>query len=112
MAIYTHEDLGPLAEPLPLVVDDPGLHHPRTQRPLARDEVHLVGEPIALVVATTRAAAEDAAEHIRVEYESRPAVASLSAAVAAEALVHHDVPGNIAGEVNMETGDPDVALEQ
>ncbi len=41
---------------------------------LATDKVRLVGDPVAMVVAETRALAEDAAELIEVEYEELPAV--------------------------------------
>ena len=39
---------------------------------LAREVVRHVGEPVAVVFADTRAAAEDAAEQVQVEYESLP----------------------------------------
>ena len=42
---------------------------------LATDTVRFVGEGVALVVAETRAAAEDAAEGVTVEYAALPAVA-------------------------------------
>jgi aerobic carbon-monoxide dehydrogenase large subunit len=41
---------------------------------LARDTVRHVGEPVAVVFAETRAAAEDAAERVEVEYEVLPPV--------------------------------------
>src|SRR6201996_6440755 len=57
-----------------------------TPRPvLARDKVRHVGEPVALVVAETLAAARDAAEAIVVEYEALPAVAGVKDAVAPNA---------------------------
>lgn len=110
IAIYTHEDLGDLDKPLPLGIPNPGLHHPRTQLPLARDETFFVGQPIALVVATDRAIAEDVVERIRVEYEPLPVAASVREARKGEALVHHDVPGNLAAEIGDTVGDPDRAF--
>ena len=44
---------------------------------LARDTVRFVGEPVAVVVAETAAAAADAAEHVVVDIEPRPAVVAL-----------------------------------
>ena len=41
----------------------------RTAEPLAREEVIFSGQPVALVVAETEAAAEDGAEAVFVEYE-------------------------------------------
>ena len=70
VAIYTHEDLeGAAAEPLPVLIPHPALHAPRTGYALAKDVVHHVGEPIAMVVAENRYLAEDAAARIDVEYE-------------------------------------------
>ncbi|HWE11338.1 MAG TPA: xanthine dehydrogenase family protein molybdopterin-binding subunit [Solirubrobacteraceae bacterium] len=40
------------------------------------DEVRYAGQPVAAVIARTRALAEDAAELVEVEYEARPAVLS------------------------------------
>lgn len=54
----------------------------RTSEPLAREEVVFAGQPVALVVAETEAAAEDGAELVVVEYESLPAVVDVEAAMA------------------------------
>jgi carbon-monoxide dehydrogenase large subunit len=52
-----------------------------TPRPaLARERVRHVGDPVALVVAETRAQAADAAELVAVDYEPLPAVAATAAA--------------------------------
>ncbi|HJS49232.1 MAG TPA: xanthine dehydrogenase family protein, partial [Gaiellaceae bacterium] len=53
----------------------------RTAEPLARDEVVFAGQPVALVVAETEAAAEDGAEAVAVEYEPLPAVVGLEDAM-------------------------------
>ena len=50
--------------------------------PLATGRVRHVGEPIAIVVATTPAAARDAADAVRVRYAERPLVADALAALA------------------------------
>ena len=39
---------------------------------LAKDVVRFIGEPVAVVVADTRAQAVDAAEHVDVDYEDLP----------------------------------------
>jgi carbon-monoxide dehydrogenase large subunit len=52
---------------------------------LARDRVRFVGEPVAAVVATTRAIAEDALELIVVDDEPRPVVVDPFAALASDA---------------------------
>ena len=58
--VLTAADLGELNQPSPLLIPHPGLTHPRTQRPLATDEVRYTGELVAFVVADDRYVAEDA----------------------------------------------------
>jgi aerobic carbon-monoxide dehydrogenase large subunit len=111
VAVYTWDDLpGRLADPLPLLIPHPDLTHPRTQYALARGEVNHVGEAIAMVVATDRYLAEDAAERIAVDYEPLPAVVGLDAARAAAHLVHDEVPGNVAAVTTQELGDARAAI--
>ncbi len=111
VAIYTYDDLPDrLAEPLPLLIPHPTLTHGRTPYALARDKVHHVGAPVAMVVAEDRYLAEDAAERIAVRYEPLPAVVGIAAARAAAHLVHEDVPGNLAARMTQSTGDVDAAL--
>jgi carbon-monoxide dehydrogenase large subunit len=54
---------------LPLDVPAPAIRHPLTQVPLAAEEVCFCGEAVAVVVADTRALAEDAAEQVLVDYD-------------------------------------------
>ena len=72
--------------------------------PLAAERVRYVGEPVAMVVAETAAAAQDAAERVVVRYEVLPAVTDAVAALAPGApLIHEFVSGNLA--VEAEFGD-------
>lgn len=65
--------------------------------PLATDRVRFVGEPVAVVVAATRAQAVDAAELVDVDYVPLPAVVDMEEALAPGAPLQFDaVPGNIA----------------
>ena len=70
------------------------------QRPaLARNRVRFVGEPVALVVAETETAAQDAAERIAVRYRDLAAVIEASDAIAATApQLHPEIAGNLALE--------------
>ena len=64
---------------------------------LATDRVRFVGDPVALVVAETRAQAVDAAELVDVDYDELPVVADMEAALADGApLQFEGVGGNIA----------------
>lgn len=55
------------------------------RRPLARERVRHVGEPVAMIVADDRLSAEDAAEAVIVDYAPLPAVTAVVAATAQDA---------------------------
>ena len=66
------------------------------QRGLTPDRARYVGDPIAMVIAETRAQAEDAADLVRVDYEPLPSVTSTAAAAeAGSAAVWDECPDNI-----------------
>ena len=109
-AVYTAADL-PFGElDLPLLIPHPALTHGRTQRCLASEIVRYAGEAVAFVVAENRYLAEDAAELVEVDYDPLPVVITPERALAAEHLVHEDVPGNVAAELTQEHGEVDAAL--
>jgi CO/xanthine dehydrogenase Mo-binding subunit len=90
----------------------------RRQEPLARGEVVFAGQPVALVVAESEAAAEDGVEAVLVEYEELPAVVDPELAIAPDApparvdLVA-DGDGtspNVTGVHRLERGDVDAAF--
>jgi carbon-monoxide dehydrogenase large subunit len=63
---------------------------------LATNRVRFVGQPVAMVIADSARAAQDAAEQIMVDYDELPAVAGMQAARAPGApLVHDSVSGNL-----------------
>ncbi|MGZ5897432.1 MAG: xanthine dehydrogenase family protein molybdopterin-binding subunit [Xanthobacteraceae bacterium] len=69
---------------------------------LAYKHVRFVGEPVALVVAETEAAALDALEKIAVEYRELPVVVEAGDALKSGApQLHEDVPGNLAIEYEL-----------
>ena len=63
---------------------------------LAADEVCYAGDPVAIVVATDRYVAEDAAELVDVHYEPLPAVVGRTYALSDEALAHTSLETNLA----------------
>jgi len=80
-------------------------------RPLAVDRVRYVGEPIVAVAAESRAAADDAAALIEVEYEPLPAVLAPESAVAAGApLIHPELGDNVLYETRLTAGDVERAF--
>ena len=105
LAILTHADLAAEGvKPLPPMTRDPryeirnsdGSRMPEPEHwPLARDKVRHVGDPVAFVVAETRAQALDAAALIAVDYQPLPAVIDAESARAPGAPALHDgAPGN------------------
>lgn len=65
--------------------------------PTGVDKVRFVGEPIAVVVASDRYVAEDAAELVAVEYDELGAVTAARAALEPDApLLHDDAGSNVA----------------
>lgn len=56
---------------------------PTMERPcLAKDAVRFVGEPVAVVIATDRALAVDAAETVEIEYDALPVLTTIQEAMA------------------------------
>ena len=73
MAVFTGEDMADLAAPCPMVWVPPGVDvHVPEHWPLARGKVGYVGQAVAVVLATERSLAFDAAEQILVEYDPLP----------------------------------------
>jgi carbon-monoxide dehydrogenase large subunit len=91
------EDIGSVSHHPPLVGRN-GAKLIVPRRPaLAGSTVRHVGEPVALVVAETLAAAQDAAELISVDYAERAAVIDVRATMRADApQIWPEAPGNLA----------------
>jgi aerobic carbon-monoxide dehydrogenase large subunit len=106
-AVLTFADLGSAARPLPVIPPHPALRA-RNFRLLAGDRARFVGEAVAVVLAESRYAAEDARERIRVDYERLPSVQDPEAP--GHALVHEEIPDNLAGRVTLSRGDVEAAL--
>ena len=76
----------------------------RPHRGLTQDRVRYVGDPIALVVAETRAQAEDAVDLVQVDYEPLPSVtATAEAPQPGSAAVWDECPDNVSNV--FESGD-------
>lgn len=82
------------------------------QAPIASEKVRFVGEPVAVVVADSRAVAEDALEKIAVDYDILPAVVALDAAASGDVLIHEAAGENMATAYHVGRGDIDVAFAQ
>jgi len=72
---------------------------------LADDEVRYVGDPYAMVVAESRALAEDAVELVALDVEPLDPVTDYTKALASAERVHPDVEDNVAGGMPMPPDD-------
>jgi len=103
-AIFTGQDIQSLG-PVPCAASLPGLRVP-FHHLLAQDRVYYTGHPVAVVVATDRYVAQDAAELVEVDYEPLRAVADPEKAIAPGApAVHPEWPDNIAFQFHQDGGD-------
>jgi len=94
-AVLTGADLDPLSGPLWTTTMGPPAFGPPL-RPLALDDVRFVGDPVAVVVARTRAIAEDARDLVEVDIEPSPVVARIEDALREGApLVHPELGTNV-----------------
>jgi carbon-monoxide dehydrogenase large subunit len=105
-AVYTSDDFAPLG--IELMSGYPVEQMQRTKiPPMAEGQVHYVGDPVAIVVAESRAIAEDAAGLIQVDYaEEQPVVTLADARTGAP--VFPGAENNVAAVMALPE-DPDIA---
>lgn len=117
--VFSHADLGPRLRPLPVFgAAPPGLAarvafdlRATPQFALCPGVARYVGEIVAMVVADSRARAEDAAERIVVDWEPLPAVVDMVAGAEAGApLLHPECETNVALAFTHGIGDVDAAF--
>jgi carbon-monoxide dehydrogenase large subunit len=86
-------------------------YRPIAQPILAADVVRFAGEPIAAVVASSPAEAEDIAEAVEIEIADWPSVIDAQEALKPGApRVHDDCPGNVVVEGRFKTADFDATI--
>lgn len=118
VAVFTGRDTKDLG-PVPCGASLPGLRVPN-HNVLAQDRVYFVGHPVAVVVASDRYIARDAADLVEVDYDPLPAVADPEKALEPGAPpVHPEWPDNTAftyhqdgGDVNQAFADAEVVVKQ
>ena len=113
IAVFTHRDpeadgVAPLSEPNRVTGRNGETTINVDHSLLARDRVMHVGDPVAMVVAGTRRAAQEAAERVIVDYGELDVVVDGRAAIDADApQLWPSAPGNVA--LDWEGGDADAA---
>lgn len=112
VAVLTAEDVRSAIGPVPCAAQIPDMK-PAIKPVLASQRVRVVGEPVAVVVASDRYAARDAAELVEVEYDALPAVMDPEKALAKNApLLYDEFKTNRAYHWELEGGDVKKAFKQ
>jgi aerobic carbon-monoxide dehydrogenase large subunit len=105
-AVYTGDDLNPMIQQYWLSMMGPRIEH-GGQSPyppisvLAPGDVRYVGDPIAVVIASSRYVAEDAAELVEVEIDPLSPVIGMRAAITSTELVHPETDSNVSQAMPM-----------
>jgi aerobic carbon-monoxide dehydrogenase large subunit len=86
-AVITAAEIGTTVPTIPLRQDSSPAFKPFEQPVIAYDKVRYVGEPIAVVLAESAAAAEDALDAIRIAIDPLPAVVTSAAALSDQSLL-------------------------
>jgi carbon-monoxide dehydrogenase large subunit len=110
VAVYTADDLG-LGPFVPNLFMVDGQLAP-ARDPLAKEKVRCVGDPIAVVVASTPYIAEDAKHLVDAEWERLPVVLEPEQALETDApLLHESIGTNNIAHLENSAGDVDAAFE-
>ncbi|RVT74211.1 xanthine dehydrogenase family protein molybdopterin-binding subunit [Agrobacterium sp. CNPSo 2736] len=112
IAIYDASDLEGEIKPAIPTSRMPG-YYATPIWPLARGKVRYVGEPVVAIVAESRYAAEDALEHITIEYEPLPfAIRQVDAVKDDAPLLHEEAGTNTIIRREFKRGDVDEAFKE
>ncbi len=112
IAVYTAQDFaGMYTPPAPMV--GPGVDVRNVMMPLiAERTVSFVGEPVAVVIANSKAQAEDASEMVEVDYEPLPAVVTPRASLNGEELLYEGVENNVLMSLKRESDNFEALMSQ
>jgi carbon-monoxide dehydrogenase large subunit len=106
----TAADIGAV-KPIPVRLGAQEAFAPYLQPPMAGAVARYAGEPVAMVLATSRYAAEDAAEAVSVDYEPKPPVSTPAAALDPAAAGRHPA-GNVVARWEVTLGDVAAAFRE
>ena len=112
-AVLIAADINPRCEPfIGVALHRPG-HRSAPQLLLAADRAVWQGQPVAIVVAESRAEAEDAAELVSIEWAPLPVVGDQMQAIApGTPPIHPELPDNVAFDFSLEKGEPATAFAE
>lgn len=104
--VLTGEDIAEHYNPMPCGL--PGI----SEWSLAKDRVHFVGEPVALVVASDRYVVEDLIDLIDVEYDTLEAVSDPLVARTDDTVLHEELGTNVPDDDEFVFGDVSDAFDE
>ncbi len=112
-AVVTGEDMAPVCSGWVGTLAHFAGMKSATQHPLATGKPLWQGEPVAAVVAESRAIAEDGAVRVRVEWEALPAVTDPESALdPSTPVIHPELGDNLAFRLDLASGDADRAFAE
>ena len=112
VAIVTGDDLVGVVEPYVGVLSHLAGLRSAPQMPMAVGRVRWQGEPVAMVLAQTRAEAEDAVAEIWLDIEDLPVVVDMETALDADTpVIHPEFGSNLAWTRTVNAGDVDAAMK-
>jgi aerobic carbon-monoxide dehydrogenase large subunit len=95
ISVLSAKDIAPVVAPMPVTSREGADLAPVPVTLLAREKVRFVGEPVAAVVAESRARALDALELIDVDYEPLPALLDPREAAHTDIVLHDGIDDNV-----------------
>ena len=112
VAVITGADLVGVVEPYVGVLSHLAGLRSAPQMPMAVGRVRWQGEPVAMVLAQSRAEAEDAVAEIHLDLEDLPAATDMERALDPDApVIHPEFVSNLAWTRTVNVGDVDAALK-
>ena len=112
-AVLTYAELRPhlACDRIPLALPSAAIRFQVDPYPLVRDELTYVGEPIAVVIAESRALAEDSLRLIEIDADPLPAVTDpVAGLVVGSPRARFDCPDNLVAQHVIKYGDVDAAF--
>src|SRR6185436_12402666 len=109
-AVITAADIGTAIPRIPLRQESSPAFEPFEQPVIAHGKVRYVGEPVAVVLAESASAAEDALDAITLDIETLPAVVDSAAARSNDIRLFEAAASNLALTLTGVRGDADAAF--
>ena len=111
LAVYDGADLATICKPWVATLTHLVGLKSAPQYPMAIDRACWQGEPVVAVVAKTRAEAEDALQHVQVEWEALPAALDMATALHPDTpVIHPELGDNLCFTRSLDTGGVDEAF--